>query len=41
MDLMQGKVEGFSQRDREEARQMLHDIFEGKTWIPIAGPLED
>ena len=41
MVLMQGRFEGGSQRDRDEARQMLCDIFEGRTWIPLAGPPEE
>ena len=41
MDLMQGKIEGATPRDREEARQMLSDIFDGTTWIPLTGPPEE
>ena len=40
MDVMQGKIDDVTPRDREEARQLIYRIFNGESWISLPGSPE-
>lgn len=41
IEIMQDKSDEATPRVREEARQLLNDIFNGKTWITLPTPPEE
>ena len=41
LDVIQYKIDDVTPRDRVQARQLVNQIFNGETWIPIPVPPEE